>query len=67
MVDGVIEAPNGAHFTNCQPDYERDEAFQKAYVTSAGDPEQWVAFRNQFLSGDESQYQAAVTAWKSAQ
>ena len=32
MVDGVVEAPNGAHFTSCAPDYERDEAFQKAYA-----------------------------------
>ncbi len=44
MVDGVIEAPNGAHFTNCQPDYERDEAFQKEYAKAAGDPEAWTAF-----------------------
>ncbi len=29
MVDGVIEAPGGAHFTECPPDYNRDEAFQK--------------------------------------
>ena len=35
MVDGVIEAPNGAHFTTCEPDYGRDEAFQKAYATAA--------------------------------
>src|SRR6478672_2278042 len=35
MVDGVIEAPNGAHFTTCEPDYGRDEAFQKAYAAAA--------------------------------
>ena len=29
MVDGVIEAPGGAHFTECPPDYGRDEAFQQ--------------------------------------
>ena len=32
MTDGVVEAPNGAHFTECVPDYERDEAFQKEYA-----------------------------------
>ena len=32
LVDGVIEAPNGAHFTSCDPDYPRDEAFQKQYA-----------------------------------
>src|SRR5436853_7422399 len=30
MVDGVAEAPGGAHFTSCVPDYGRDEAFQRA-------------------------------------
>ena len=29
MTDGVVEAPHGAHFTECVPDYARDEAFQK--------------------------------------
>ena len=28
MVAGVVETPNGAHFTSCVPDYDRDEAFQ---------------------------------------
>jgi glutaconate CoA-transferase subunit A len=60
MVDGVIETPNGAHFTNCPPDYERDEAFQKAYATAAADDEAWAAFEERFLSGDEAAYQAAV-------
>jgi glutaconate CoA-transferase subunit A len=32
MVDGVIEAPGGAGFTSCVPDYGRDEAAQKAYA-----------------------------------
>jgi glutaconate CoA-transferase subunit A len=32
MVDGVIEAPRGAGFTDCEPDYPRDEAAQRAYV-----------------------------------
>ena len=25
MVTGVVETPNGAHFTTCSPTYERDE------------------------------------------
>lgn len=67
MVDGVIEAPNGAHFTNCQPDYERDETFQKAYAAAAADPQQWAAFTERFLSGSEADYQAAVNQWKAEQ
>jgi glutaconate CoA-transferase subunit A len=66
MVDGVIEAPNGAHFTSCQPDYERDEAFQKEYATSAADDGRWAAFAERFLSGDETTYQAAVAGWRAA-
>ena len=60
MVSGVVETPNGAHFTTCTPDYERDEKFQKAYAVAAADPEQWQAFQERFLNGDEAAYQAAV-------
>ncbi len=60
MVDGVIEAPNGAHFTTCEPDYGRDEAFQKEYATAAASPESWAAFVDRYLSGSEADYQAAV-------
>jgi len=60
MVAGVVETPNGAHFTTCTPTYERDEKFQKEYATAAKDPEAWAAFKQRFLSGDEAAYQAAV-------
>lgn len=63
MVDGVIEAPQGAHFTSCEPDYGRDESFQRHYATSAGDPDQWAAFGERFLSGDEATYHEAVATW----
>jgi glutaconate CoA-transferase subunit A len=60
MVDGVIEAPNGAHFTTCDPDYGRDEDFQKEYVAAAKDPDSWAAFTERYLAGSEADYQAAV-------
>jgi glutaconate CoA-transferase subunit A len=63
MVTGVVEAPNGAHFTTCSPTYERDEKFQKAYATAAKDPATWAAFEERFLSGSEDDYQAAVRAF----
>ncbi|MYS08555.1 acyl CoA--acetate/3-ketoacid CoA transferase subunit alpha [Streptomyces sp. SID6041] len=63
FVDGVVETPNGAHFTSCAADYDRDEAFQRAYVRAARDPEAWRAFTARFLSGDEDAYQAAVAAF----
>jgi len=49
MVDGVVEAPFGAHFTECEPDYGRDEAFQKEYAASAASAEAWSAFRAKYL------------------
>jgi glutaconate CoA-transferase, subunit A len=62
LVTGVIEAPNGAHFTSCAPDYGRDEAFQRAYVEAAGEPGRWAAFSRRFLEGSEADYQRAVAA-----
>ena len=59
-VDGVIEAPNGAHFTSCDPDYGRDEAFQKQYAASAKSPEAWVDFRAAWLDLSEADYQAKL-------
>jgi len=48
-VDGVVEAPMGAHFTECPPDYGRDEKFQRAYAATAKDPDAWVQFRHDWL------------------
>jgi glutaconate CoA-transferase, subunit A len=62
MVDGVVESPNGAHFTTCEPDYGRDEAFQREYATAARDPADWEAFVDRYLSGSEADYQEAVRA-----
>jgi glutaconate CoA-transferase subunit A len=62
-VRGVVETPNGAHFTTCAPDYERDEAFQRHYAGAAADPEAWRAFEQRFLAGDEEDYQSAVLAY----
>jgi glutaconate CoA-transferase subunit A len=67
MVAGVVETPNGAHFTTCTPDYERDETFMRHYAKSAGDPETWQAFEDRFLSGSEDDYQAAVAAFHAEQ
>ena len=38
MVHGVVEAPNGAHFTTCVPDYGRDEEFQREYAGRGRQP-----------------------------
>ncbi|HMC51537.1 MAG TPA: CoA-transferase [Acidimicrobiales bacterium] len=62
MVDGVVEAPGGAHFTSCEPDYGRDEAFQSDYARAAADPDGWAGFRERYLDVDEAGYRRAVAA-----
>ena len=60
-VDGVVEAPFGAHFTECVPDYPRDEAFQRAYADAARDDDAWAAWRARYLDcGGHDAYLAAV-------
>jgi glutaconate CoA-transferase, subunit A len=66
MVHGVVEAPGGAHFTSCVPDYGRDEAFQAHYAAAAADPDAWQRFRAEFLAGDEASYQQAVRRFAGA-
>lgn len=49
MVDHVLEAPNGALFTSCLPDYPRDEAWQREYASAAVEPGVWEEFRTRHL------------------
>jgi glutaconate CoA-transferase, subunit A len=42
MVDGVVAAPGGAHFTSCVPDYGRDEECQRSYVDN------WESFMDRY-------------------
>jgi glutaconate CoA-transferase subunit A len=60
MIDGVVEAPGGAHFTSCVPDYGRDEEFQRRYAAAAADASAWQRFRAEYLDGDEAAYQKMV-------
>ena len=63
MVDRVVEAPNGAHPTSCDPDYGADEAHIADYASSAKSPEAWDAYRSAWLElADEATYQAKVAA-----
>jgi glutaconate CoA-transferase, subunit A len=61
QIDAVVEAPNGAHFTECPPDYGRDEAFQREYAATAGDAEAWATFAKRWLDVEsEAEYQQRV-------
>lgn len=62
-VTGVIDAPGGAGFTECLPDYGRDEAAQRAYAATAKSDEAWDAWLEEFLrpSGDTATDASART------
>lgn len=60
MVDAIVEAPGGAHFTTAAPDYGRDEQFQRHYAEAASTQVGWQQFVHTYLSGTEADYQAAV-------
>ncbi len=66
MVDGVVEAPGGAAFTSCEPDYDRDEELQAVYARSAKDPDAWAAFRRDWIDVDEPTFQARRAAERAA-
>jgi len=67
MVDHVVEAPGGAHFTTAAPDYGRDEKFQRHYAQAAADEVSWADFVATYLSGSEADYQTAVRRFAAAQ
>ena len=60
MVDGVIEAPHGAHFTECPPDYPRDEAFQREYAATAKDPALFERFVERYVNVSHQEYLKAA-------
>ncbi|PQZ94600.1 acyl CoA--acetate/3-ketoacid CoA transferase subunit alpha [Arthrobacter sp. MYb227] len=49
MVNHVFEAPGGAHFTTCLPDYPRNEEWQREYAHSASSPALWEEFRTRYI------------------
>ena len=68
FVDGVVEAPQGAHFTECPPDYGRDEEFQKMYASTAKDEELWKVFKSRFLDVEShAEYRKSLKALKENQ
>jgi glutaconate CoA-transferase subunit A len=60
FTDGVVEAPYGAHFTHCVPDYQRDEQIQKEYADSAKSPEAWADFRAKYIDIPEADYRRVI-------
>jgi glutaconate CoA-transferase subunit A len=50
FVDGVVEAPRGAGFTDCEPDYGRDEGSQREYAASAASDEKWNDYYQRWIA-----------------
>lgn len=68
MIDGVVESPRGAHFTECPPDYGRDEPFQRLYAQTAADPVAYARFSETFLMAEtQVAYIRALDAMGKAQ
>jgi acyl CoA:acetate/3-ketoacid CoA transferase alpha subunit len=60
MVDGVVEAPGGAHPTSCEPDYAVAPGSLKEYVRAAASAEDWAGYRATYVDAGEDAYRKAV-------
>ncbi|MDX1464209.1 MAG: CoA-transferase [Halomonas sp.] len=59
LVEGVVQAPLGAHPTSCAPDYGWDMAHLKRYVASAREEGGWQDYMATYVAPGEAAYQAA--------
>ncbi len=60
LVNGVVEAPWGAHPTSCAPHYGIDVAHLKEYSATAGDDGAWAAWRQRWIDCSPADYLAAA-------
>jgi len=60
VVDGVVEAPFGAHPTSCAPGYGIDVDHLKIYAGAAASADAWADYRRRFVDVDDAAYAEAV-------
>jgi glutaconate CoA-transferase subunit A len=60
MVDGVVEAPFGAHPTSCAPSYGIDVEHLKVYAGAAASADAWADYRRKYVDVDDAAYVEAV-------
>jgi len=60
MVDGVVEAPFGAHPTSCAPKYGIDVDHLKVYAAAAAGADAWADYRRRYVDVDDPAYVEAV-------
>ena len=56
FVAGVVEAPWGAHFTGCAPDYRADLAHVQEYLGAARDRSAWHEYLERYVDVSETEY-----------
>jgi glutaconate CoA-transferase subunit A len=55
-VTGVVEAPWGAHFTGCAPDYRADLQHVQEYLRAARDRSAWHEYLEQYVDSSDQEY-----------
>jgi glutaconate CoA-transferase subunit A len=60
LVDGVVEAPFGAHPTSCSPAYGIDAEHLRVYAGAAASADAWADYRRRFVDVDDAAYVAAA-------
>jgi glutaconate CoA-transferase subunit A len=60
LVTGVVEAPWGAHFTGCAPDYRADLQHVQEYLAAARDGAAWHAYLERYIYVGEREYLQAL-------
>jgi glutaconate CoA-transferase subunit A len=56
VVTGVVEAPWGAHFTGCAPDYRADLLHVQEYLRAARDRLAWSEYLEQYVYASDDDY-----------
>jgi glutaconate CoA-transferase, subunit A len=60
LVAGVVEAPWGAHFTGCAPDYRADLTHVQEYLNAARDGSAWHEYLERYIYRSNRDYLRAM-------
>ena len=60
LVAGVVEAPWGAHFTGCAPDYRADLTHVQEYLNAARDGSAWHDYLERYIYRSNRDYLRAL-------
>ena len=60
LVTGVVEAPWGAHFTGCAPDYRADLTHVQEYLAAARDGGAWHDYLERYVYVSDQEYLRAL-------